>query len=63
MLRIQDMSESRIQRLEQDLTRADLEPRSIAAIPAESVQGIPEPVITWAAQAQSGGEPSRPARA
>src|SRR5262245_29448232 len=32
MLRIQGMSESRIQRLEQDLTRADLDPRSIAAI-------------------------------
>ena len=32
LLRIQGMSEARIQRLEQDLTRAELDPRTIAAI-------------------------------
>jgi AhpD family alkylhydroperoxidase len=44
LLRIQGMSESRIQRLEQDLTRADLGPRSVAAITFGRAQSRSGPI-------------------
>lgn len=52
LLRIQGMSEARIQRIEGNLTRADLSPREMAAIAfarAQSRSGLAAaPVVTYA---------------
>jgi len=50
MLRIQGMSEARIQRLEQDLTRADLEPRWVAAMTFGRTQSRSAPAVASGAR-------------
>jgi AhpD family alkylhydroperoxidase len=51
LLRIQGMSEPRIQRMEQDLARAELDPRTVAAVAFARVQSRSVPLVGEARKA------------